>query len=166
MDKFGFVLVNITYRLKTNESFALTSQINKVFYMPSHDEPQWWFVITINPRYVFYFTNDEDNEDDETLWNTIESGSTSLILMEDEDDEEIHLVRDDVEPQYADLNPNDDQINEKYNDDQINDLEAIKDEEEEEEDKEEEMLDFESSKDELDQDLETICDDDNDSSDE
>ncbi|XP_057550567.1 uncharacterized protein LOC130828619 [Amaranthus tricolor] len=108
----------------------------------------------------------EDNEDDETLWNTIESGSTSLILMEDEDDEEIHLVRDDVEPQYADLNPNDDQINEKYNDDQINDLEAIKDEEEEEEDKEEEMLDFESSKDELDQDLETICDDDNDSSDE
>lgn len=40
-DKFGSTLVNITRTLKTNEPFALASQIHQVLYLPTHNEPLW-----------------------------------------------------------------------------------------------------------------------------
>ena len=67
-DKFGATLVNISRKLKTNEPFALVSQIEQVFYVPTHNEPQWRIVIKTKPRNYFDFPNDEDDNDDKSSW--------------------------------------------------------------------------------------------------
>ncbi|XP_074301660.1 uncharacterized protein LOC141633075 isoform X2 [Silene latifolia] len=98
-DKFGAVLVNVTRMLKTNEPFALASQIEQVFYVAAHNQPQWRYVIKTNPRNYFDFPNDEDIEVNESLWNHV---AVETLNHRDNDvlelvDSEISLVRNDVE---------------------------------------------------------------------
>ncbi|KAL2901388.1 DNA-directed RNA polymerase subunit beta, partial [Bienertia sinuspersici] len=71
-DKFGNTLINVTRKLKTNEPFALASQIMQIFYVPTHNKPQWRIVIETKPRNYFDFPNDEksdDYDDDTSLWD-------------------------------------------------------------------------------------------------
>uniref|UniRef100_A0A803N837 Uncharacterized protein n=1 Tax=Chenopodium quinoa TaxID=63459 RepID=A0A803N837_CHEQI len=101
-DKFGSTLVNVSRTLQTNESFALAFQIEQVFFISSHDERHWKYVIKVKPRNFFDFPNDEDAEQNEDLWNIVEEGATNLEEFTALSDEEINMVRDDVEPELVD----------------------------------------------------------------
>ncbi|KMS95663.1 hypothetical protein BVRB_005980, partial [Beta vulgaris subsp. vulgaris] len=108
----GAVLINVTQRLKTNESFALASQIEQVFYVPCHNEPQWRFVIKANPRNFFDFPNDEETEEIESLWEHV---SQSVTNYEDVQDEDIPIVRNDVEYTLVEAHIEEDLLNEVDN---------------------------------------------------
>uniref|UniRef100_A0A803N991 Transposase n=1 Tax=Chenopodium quinoa TaxID=63459 RepID=A0A803N991_CHEQI len=98
-DKFGSTVVNVSRTLQTSEPFALAFQIEQVFYISSHEERYWKYVIKVKPRNFFYFPNDEDAEQNEDLWNIVEEGATNLEEFTALSDEEINMVRDDVEPE-------------------------------------------------------------------
>lgn len=146
-DKFGAVLVNVTRRLKTNESYALALQIEQVFYVSVHNQPQWRFVIKANPRNYFDFPNDEDIEVNESLWNYVAVESVNIgdeVIREDVEGE-IPLVRNDVEENLVDAS----EIIQE--DGFINDDEE---EEDEDEDEDDEFSDTCPSLPELDENLE------------
>ncbi|KAL2923495.1 Protein stu1 [Bienertia sinuspersici] len=99
-DNLGFTLVNFSRTLQTNEPFALASQIEQVFYVASHNEKHWKFVIKANPRNFFDFPNDDDVEQDESLWDIIEE--TKVREVTAMSDEEIMTVRDDFQSELVD----------------------------------------------------------------
>uniref|UniRef100_A0A803N9A1 DUF4216 domain-containing protein n=1 Tax=Chenopodium quinoa TaxID=63459 RepID=A0A803N9A1_CHEQI len=133
-DKFGSTLVNVSRTLQTNEPFALAFQIEQVFFISSHDERHWKYVIKVKPRNFFDFPNDEDAEQNEDLWNIVEEGETNLEEFSALSDEEINMVRDDVEPELVDAEvilectnnivdtDNDDEQEEKSEEDDEDDL--------------------------------------------
>ncbi|CAO2836087.1 unnamed protein product [Amaranthus hypochondriacus] len=103
-DNFGSTLVNVSRRLKTNEPFALVSQIEQVFYVPTHNEAQWRIVIKTKPRNYFDFPNDEDDNDDESLWEQVEVQEVDALNENDQiDDDANYPLRDDVEPNFVDI---------------------------------------------------------------
>uniref|UniRef100_A0A803N0U6 DUF4216 domain-containing protein n=1 Tax=Chenopodium quinoa TaxID=63459 RepID=A0A803N0U6_CHEQI len=102
-DKFGSTLVNVSCTLQTNEPFALAFKIiEQVFFISSHDERHWKYVIKVKSRNFFDFPNDEDAEQNEYLWNVVEEGATNLEEFTTLSDEEINMVRDDVELELVD----------------------------------------------------------------
>uniref|UniRef100_A0A803N4S0 DUF4216 domain-containing protein n=1 Tax=Chenopodium quinoa TaxID=63459 RepID=A0A803N4S0_CHEQI len=125
-DKFGSILVNVSRTLQTNEPFALASQIEQVFYVSSHDERHWKFVIKANPRNFFDFPNDEDTEQDVSLWNIVEERATNLEEFAALSDEEINMVRDDFEPELVDAEQQQQnvQYQQQTNEEQQHDAEA------------------------------------------
>uniref|UniRef100_A0A803N997 Uncharacterized protein n=1 Tax=Chenopodium quinoa TaxID=63459 RepID=A0A803N997_CHEQI len=72
------------------------------------ETPNWRYVIKANPRNFFDFPNDEDTHESESLWDHVAPPVTNY---ENENDEDINIVRDDVENEVAlddDLEDNDD----------------------------------------------------------
>ncbi|KAL2899838.1 hypothetical protein RDABS01_024920 [Bienertia sinuspersici] len=61
-DNLGSTLVNFSRTLQTNEPLDLASQIEQVFYVASHNERHWKFIIKANPHNFFDFPNDDDVE--------------------------------------------------------------------------------------------------------
>ncbi|KAL2929645.1 Replicase polyprotein 1a, partial [Bienertia sinuspersici] len=96
-DTFGSTLFNVNRRLKTNEPFALSSQIKQVFYVMSHKDPQWRVINKTKPRNYFDFPYDEDNLDDESIWENVEFEEANVVEVGENDDES-YIPRDDVEP--------------------------------------------------------------------
>ena len=145
-DKFGATLVNVTRRLQTNEPFALAYQSRQVFYVGVHKEPQWRMVIKINPRNYFDFPNIEDIDNlDESLWENADN-EPQCTMVQEEVDEEIPLVRNDVEPDLIDVDLVDTTVTQHtYFEDEEVDVS---------EDEEDEFSDRESDIDSLDRDLE------------
>lgn len=150
-DKFGSTLVNVTRRLRTNEPFALSSQIEQVFYVSCHNEPQWREVIKTKPRNYFDFPNDEDNvDDDESLWENAEFEEATIVELGEQGDVET-LARDNIEPILVDANVEED------NDDGIDEVdEDIDDEISDEDDIEVVSSDGDSSVASFDRDLEEV----------
>ncbi|XP_056683289.1 uncharacterized protein [Spinacia oleracea] len=138
----GAVLINVHRRLKTNESFALASQIEQVFYVACHNEPQWRFVIKANPRNFFDFPNDEDAQEMESLW---EHAQSHVPNYEDKQDGDIPLVRNDVEFEVVDAPIVDD--------DHMNEIDGEHEENEDDEASEDEFFDTESILQDFDNDL-------------
>lgn len=138
----GAVLINVHRRLKTNESFALASQIEQVFYVACHNEPQWKFVIKANPRNFFDFPNDEDTQEMESLWEHVLS---HVPNYEDKQDGDIPLVRNDVEFEVVDAHIVDD--------DHMNEIDGEHEENEDDEESEDEFFDTESILQDFDNDL-------------
>ena len=102
-DKLGGTLINVTRNLHTNKPFTLACQIRQVFYIAAHNDPQWKWVINMNPHYYFDFPSVEDIDGNtESLWENMEVVIANLIKIQEGDDEEIPLVRDDVEPDIVD----------------------------------------------------------------
>ncbi|CAO2821038.1 unnamed protein product [Amaranthus hypochondriacus] len=162
-DKFGATLVNITRKLRTNEPFALVSQIEQVFYVPTHNEAQWRIVIKTKPRKYFDFPNDENDNDDESLWEQVEVENVNVVNEDDQIDDDNYPIRNDVVPNLVDirtleLNAIDDDFDVDIDVDEETDDESNGNDEEE-------FSDRESSVCSLDRDLENIgLDSDSDSS--
>ncbi|XP_056688199.1 uncharacterized protein [Spinacia oleracea] len=138
----GAVLINVHRRLKTNESFALASQIEQVFYVACHNEPQWRFVIKANPRNFFDFPIDEDSQEMEPLW---EHAQSHVPNYEDKQDGDIPLVRNDVEFEVVDAHIVDDN--------RMNEIDGEHEENEDDEESEDEFFDTESILQDFDNDL-------------
>ena len=58
VDKFGFPMVNITKKLKTDESYVLASQVQQVYYVKDIKEPNWMVVVKTKPRDLFDLPDD------------------------------------------------------------------------------------------------------------
>ena len=95
-DKDGTVSVNVNRHLRTNEPFALASQVSQIYYVSSHNEPHWHFAIKTIPRNFYYFpvddSDDSDTDDHENLQNNV-GGS---VVVDDNDDDDILGPRNDV----------------------------------------------------------------------
>ncbi|CAO2816106.1 unnamed protein product [Amaranthus hypochondriacus] len=147
-DKFGATLVNISRKLKTNEPFALVSQIEQVFYVPTHNEPQWRIVIKTKPRNYFDFPNDEYDNDDESLWDQVEIEEVNAVHEGEHIDDDNYPDRNDMAPTYVDIEPM------EFNDVNVDVDEDIDDESSGND--EEEFSDRESSICALDRELENV----------
>ncbi|KAL2903944.1 Protein atp11 mitochondrial [Bienertia sinuspersici] len=135
-DKYGNTLVNVTRKLKTNEPFTLASQIMQIFYVPTHNEPQWRIVIETKPRNYFDFPNDESGDEDSSLWDGDEVRDINEVHIGDETDyKDISLVRDDVEPNVVDANSV--QLLMDYSSDDLEDEFSTNDDNDDSDDKEE-----------------------------
>ncbi|KAJ8436288.1 hypothetical protein Cgig2_023339 [Carnegiea gigantea] len=132
-DKFSATLANVT-------------RSRQVFYVAVHNEPQWRIVIKINPCNYFDFLNIKDVDNmDESLWENVDNEPQRRMVQE-EVDEEIPLVRNDVEPDLIDVDLVDTTITQHtYFQDEEVDVS---------EDEEDEFSDRESDIDSLDRDLE------------
>uniref|UniRef100_A0A803MX88 Uncharacterized protein n=1 Tax=Chenopodium quinoa TaxID=63459 RepID=A0A803MX88_CHEQI len=73
-------------------------------YVPSHNETQWRSVIKTKPQNYFDFPNDDDNDEDESLWENVESRAANVVDVGEHSDNENFVVRDDVEPFFVDAN--------------------------------------------------------------
>ncbi|CAO2834910.1 unnamed protein product [Amaranthus hypochondriacus] len=102
-DKFGATLVNISRKLRTNEPFVLVSQIEQVFYVPTHNEAQWRIVIKTKPRNYFDFPNDENDNDDESLWEQVEVENVNAVNEDAQIDDDNYPIRNDVVPNLVDI---------------------------------------------------------------
>ncbi|KAL2925457.1 Replicase polyprotein 1a [Bienertia sinuspersici] len=155
-DKYGNTLVNVTRKLKTNEPFALASQIMQIFYVPTHNEPQRRIVIETKPRNYFDFPNDESGDEDSSLWDGDKVWDINEVNIGDEsDDKDISLARDDVEPNVVDANSV--QLLMDYSSDDLEDEFSTDDDDVDSDDEEEdEFSDRESSIDPLDKDLDDV----------
>ena len=151
-DKFGTTLVNVTRRLQTNEPFALATQIRQVFYVAAHHEPQWRVVIKMTPRNYFDFPSDDDVDNmPEVSWDNMEGDILNAMEVLQGDEDDIALVRDDVEPDLVDadlVNADVDDVNFIEDNNNEYEQEYVSDEDEAE------FSDRESDIDPLDRDLE------------
>ncbi|CAI0559258.1 unnamed protein product, partial [Linum tenue] len=59
VDEHGFVSVNLSRMLKTNEPFVLASQVSQVFYVEDNMNRNWHLAIKVPPRAVDGFQNEE-----------------------------------------------------------------------------------------------------------
>ncbi|CAO2841401.1 unnamed protein product [Amaranthus hypochondriacus] len=93
-DKFGATLVNITCKLRTNEPFALVSQIEQVFYVPTHNEAQW----RIELENVNAVNEDDQIDDDnypirnDVVPNFVDTGFLELNNVDDDFDVDLMLM--------------------------------------------------------------------------
>ena len=63
IDKYGIISLNTHRKLQTNELFALTTQVEQVFYVDDKNAEGWIIPIRVRPR-DFYNMQDEHLEDD------------------------------------------------------------------------------------------------------
>uniref|UniRef100_A0A7C9ERB5 DUF4216 domain-containing protein n=1 Tax=Opuntia streptacantha TaxID=393608 RepID=A0A7C9ERB5_OPUST len=100
VDKFGVTSVNVSRRLPINEPFALGCQVGQVFYVPTHNTPQWRVVVKTTPRNHFDFPADEDDHYGNVILQDIVQEEVINILqdIQEVNNEDIPLVRDDIEP--------------------------------------------------------------------
>ncbi|OMO86779.1 hypothetical protein CCACVL1_09462 [Corchorus capsularis] len=94
IDKFGFPMVNVTRKLKTNEPYVLASQAGQVYYVKDIKEPNWQVVVKTKPRDLYDLPkNDEPCQENEDFGFTPHESTA-----EDDNDVMISLDRSDLEP--------------------------------------------------------------------
>jgi len=63
-DKYGFIMINTTRRLSTDEPYVLASQAEQVYYVNDTQDPKWCVVVKTKPR--DYFDTPPTDEEDAT----------------------------------------------------------------------------------------------------
>ncbi|XP_066321900.1 uncharacterized protein [Miscanthus floridulus] len=63
-DKYGFIMINTTRRLSTDEPYVLASQAEQVYYVNDTQDPKWYVVVKTKPR--DYFDTPPTDEEDAT----------------------------------------------------------------------------------------------------
>ena len=58
IDKFGFPMVNVTRKLKTNEPYVLASQAKQVYYVRDIKESDWQVIVKTKPRDLYDIPDD------------------------------------------------------------------------------------------------------------
>ena len=61
-DEFGYISVNFTRMLYTNEPFVLASQTKQVFYVKDSNEFDWYTVIQTQPRDLYQMSREISND--------------------------------------------------------------------------------------------------------
>ena len=84
-DEYGYILVNFTRMLYTDEPFVLASQAKQVFYVKNSNESNWYTVIETQPRVLYQMSREISN--DPEPFQQIESYDDHLPLSDlvDED---------------------------------------------------------------------------------
>uniref|UniRef100_A0A803MV67 DUF4216 domain-containing protein n=1 Tax=Chenopodium quinoa TaxID=63459 RepID=A0A803MV67_CHEQI len=85
-DKDGTISVSTTRRLQTNEPFVLASQVGQVYYVSSHNEPQWQVVIKTFPRNFYYFPIEDIDDIDEDGDENVEGVDVEVVSIAVDDD--------------------------------------------------------------------------------
>ena len=49
-DQYGFIMINTTRRLSTDEPYVLASQAEQVYYVNDIQDPKWYVVVKTKPR--------------------------------------------------------------------------------------------------------------------
>ena len=65
IDEYGWTLVNVICKLKSNKPFVLTCQVEQVFNMKNIKNPLWQFVVKTEPRNYYNMPPPKDEKDDE-----------------------------------------------------------------------------------------------------
>ncbi|XP_019244414.1 PREDICTED: uncharacterized protein LOC109224282 [Nicotiana attenuata] len=110
INKYGFTSVNTHCALNTNETFVLASQSEQVFYLEDMVDKDWLIVVKKNPRDLFNIPEVDDNSvevEDEALLNeeAYQQEEVDLNILQSNDQEndvDVALHRDDVQPQSID----------------------------------------------------------------
>ncbi|CAD6264402.1 unnamed protein product [Miscanthus lutarioriparius] len=63
-DKYGFIMINTTRRLSTDEPYVLASQAEQVYYVNDTQDPKWYVMVKTKPR--DYFDTPPTDEEDAT----------------------------------------------------------------------------------------------------
>jgi len=63
-DKYGFIMINTTRRLSTDEPYVLALQAEQVYYVNDTQDPKWYVVVKTKPR--DYFDTPPTDEEDAT----------------------------------------------------------------------------------------------------
>ena len=93
-DEYGYISVNFTRMLYTDEPFVLASQAKQVFYVKDSNESDWYTVVQTQPRDL-YQTSREISNDSEPF-QQIESYDDHLPISDLVDEDMIVWNRNDV----------------------------------------------------------------------
>lgn len=61
-DEFGFMMINVSRRLPTNEPYVLACQAEQVYYINDIKSPNWQVVIKNDPRNFYDMLNEGEEE--------------------------------------------------------------------------------------------------------
>ena len=93
-DEYGYISVNFTRMLYTDEPFVLASQAKQVFYVKDSNEFDWYTVIQTQPRDLYQMSREISN--DSEPFQQIESYDDHLPLSDLVDEDMIVWNRNDV----------------------------------------------------------------------
>lgn len=85
-DRYGFTLININGKLKTNEPYVLATQVEQVYYVKDTKDPNWQVVVKTKPRDLYDLPFDEEVGDMPCQEND-EIGFTVMSNALEDDDE-------------------------------------------------------------------------------
>ena len=94
-DEYGYISVNFTRTLSTNEPFVLASQAKQIFYVKNANESNWHTVIEMQPRDLYQMSEKISNGDPEPLQQS-ELQDDHLHILELVDEDVIVWNRNDV----------------------------------------------------------------------
>ncbi|XP_056690518.1 uncharacterized protein [Spinacia oleracea] len=104
---------------------VLASQVGQVYYVHSHNEPQWCVVIKTIPRNFYYFTIEEIDDSDEDGYEDMEGIDVGVVNIADDNDIPLD-PRVDVSPTIISASEEEDMLD----DDEENSFEEDEEEEE------------------------------------
>ena len=61
-DDYGYISVNFTRMLYTDEPFVLASQAKQVFYVKDSNESDWYTVVQTQPRDLYQMSREISND--------------------------------------------------------------------------------------------------------
>ena len=93
-DEYGYISVNFTRMLYTDEPFVLASQAKQVFYVKDSNKSDWYTVIQTQPRDLYQMIREISNDPEPFL--QIESYDDHLPLSGLVDEDMIVWNRNDV----------------------------------------------------------------------
>ncbi|XVF11733.1 hypothetical protein REPUB_Repub08aG0053100 [Reevesia pubescens] len=89
-DKFGFPMVNVACRLKTDEPYVLASQAEQVYYVKDIKNSNWQVVVKTKPRDLYDLpiekVGEESCQENEELGSIIHESN-----LEEDDDNMVSL---------------------------------------------------------------------------
>ena len=94
-DEYGYISVNFTRTLSTDEPFVLASQAKQIFYVKNANESNWHTVIEMQPRDLYQMSEKISNGDPEPLQQS-ELQDDHLHILELVDEDVIVWNRNDV----------------------------------------------------------------------
>ena len=94
-DEYGYIYVNFTRNLSTDEPFVLASQAKQIFYVKNANESNWHAVIEMQPRDLYQMSEKISNGDPEPLQQS-ELQDDHLDILELVDEDVIVWNRNDV----------------------------------------------------------------------
>ena len=94
-DEYGYIYVNFTRTLSTDEPFVLASQAKKIFYVKNANESNWHTVIEMQPQDLYQMSEKISNGDPEPLQQS-ELQDDHLYILELVDEDVIVWNRNDV----------------------------------------------------------------------
>jgi len=101
-DKYGFILINTKCKLKTNESYVLASQAQRVYYVKDTKDLNCLVVVKTKPRDWYDMPNEAINE---VCQENEDIGSVSFTSNVSDNEHEFSLNRNDLSQSTSTGNP-------------------------------------------------------------